>query len=201
VGRNSAVLDVGCGYGELLLRMQNDGFTNLTGLDPFIQATIRYDCGVVVHKQSLSEHKGLYDVVMLNHAFEHMDEPLQTLKCMRDLLAVDGLLLIRIPVADSFAFQKYKENWVQLDAPRHFFLHTSRSMSLLAQQAGYIITRTLYDSSEFQFTGSESYVRNVALNEAGVVFTATELENFAAESRRLNAAHQGDQACFYLRKR
>jgi hypothetical protein len=37
---DSAILDVGCGRGDLLLHMQNDGFSNLTGADPFIEKDI-----------------------------------------------------------------------------------------------------------------------------------------------------------------
>ena len=34
---DSKILDVGSGYGKLLLRMQRDGFLNLTGVDPYIE--------------------------------------------------------------------------------------------------------------------------------------------------------------------
>src|SRR5690606_40432851 len=38
VGYDDAILDVGCGAGHLLLHLRNLGFSNLTGVDPFLPA-------------------------------------------------------------------------------------------------------------------------------------------------------------------
>ncbi|MCH7549064.1 MAG: hypothetical protein IH969_05960, partial [Candidatus Krumholzibacteriota bacterium] len=40
------ILEIGCGSGERLLAMRAYGFTNLTGLDPYIQRSIHYENGV-----------------------------------------------------------------------------------------------------------------------------------------------------------
>ena len=54
----SAILDIGCGTGKLLLRMHRDGFSNLTGYDPCIKESIFYKNGVKVFKKSLFEFQG-----------------------------------------------------------------------------------------------------------------------------------------------
>ena len=38
--KNAKILDVGCGGGDLLKQLENVGFTNLTGADPFIKEDI-----------------------------------------------------------------------------------------------------------------------------------------------------------------
>jgi 2-polyprenyl-3-methyl-5-hydroxy-6-metoxy-1,4-benzoquinol methylase len=76
---------------------------------------------------------------MLHHSFEHMDNPCGVLKQIDKLLNPDGELLIRIPVSDSFAWRKYGVDWFQLDAPRHFFLHTTKSIALLAKNSGFVL--------------------------------------------------------------
>ncbi len=43
-----------CGSGELLLRMYTEGFENLSSVDPFIEADIRYPCGVLIEKSRLT---------------------------------------------------------------------------------------------------------------------------------------------------
>jgi len=53
LGSNSRILDIGCGWGELLLKMYNDGFRDLTGVDPYIKEEIRYKCGVTIYKKQL----------------------------------------------------------------------------------------------------------------------------------------------------
>ena len=37
ISRDSKILDVGCGSGKLLRKLSELGFTNITGLDPFIE--------------------------------------------------------------------------------------------------------------------------------------------------------------------
>jgi len=196
----SNILDVGCGAGELLLKMYNDGFRRLTGLDPFIKDDIHYNCGITIHKKTLDQLTEKYDLIMMHHAFEHMDEPLAILKNIHKLLNPKGMALIRIPVADCYAWRNYGVNWVQLDAPRHIFLHTVRSMQLLATQSGLRFADVVYDSWSLQFYGSELYKRNIPLraNKEKEIFTAEELAAFSAEARKLNDKNDGDQACFYL---
>jgi 2-polyprenyl-3-methyl-5-hydroxy-6-metoxy-1,4-benzoquinol methylase len=201
INNRSKILDIGCGSGELLLRMYNDGFRDLTGLDPFIPTDIQYKCGITIHKKTLTEFKGQYDMIMLHHTFEHMDEPLSVLKNIANFLAPKGILLLRIPVANCYAWRKYGVNWVQLDPPRHFHLHTVQGMTILCNQSGYIIEDVVYDSYNLQFEGSERYLRDITLMDKRSIFTKEEIEKFDAESARLNSIHDGDAACFYLRKK
>jgi SAM-dependent methyltransferase len=198
----SNILDVGCGAGELLLKMYNDGFRRLTGLDPFIKEDIHYNCGITIHKKTLDQLTEKYDLIMMHHAFEHMDEPLQIIRTIRQLLNPGGVALIRIPVADSYAWHKYGVDWVQLDAPRHIFLHTEKSMQILCDQAGLKLSGVMYDSWSLQFYGSELYKKNIPLRagKENEVFSGQQMEEFNTEARKLNEKKEGDQACFYLTK-
>lgn len=164
---NSSILDVGCGQGRLLLRMALGGFKNLTGIDPFIENDLEYTNGVKIYKEDLqtfTEKKHQYDVIMLHHSFEHMPEQFLALNATAKLLKSNGTILLRIPLCDSYAWEHYEKNWVQLDAPRHLFLHTKKSIELLAKNSNLVIKKIIYDSSKFQFTGSELYRRGIALN-------------------------------------
>ena len=196
----SRVLDVGCGSGNLLLQMKNDGFKDLTGLDPFIENDIHYGCGITIHKKELKDLEETFDFIMMHHAFEHMDSQQEVLREVHRLLAPNGLLLVRIPVADSLAWKEYGTDWVQLDAPRHFFVHTRKSMQHLASECGFRIESVVNDSWELQFYGSELYRRDIPLTTNAEHFTEGEIKEFKQESQRLNMAGAGDQACFYLRK-
>lgn len=197
---NSRILDAGCGSGELLLRMYNDGFRNLTGADPYIPKEIEYNCGIKIYKKQLNELTETFDVIMLHHAFEHMAEPLMILQNINRLLTPQGLVIIRIPVGNCFAWRKYGADWVQLDAPRHFFLHTPHSMQLLCKQSGFELFDIMYDSYYLQFFGSEKYLHDIPLKDKREVLSSTEIEKFNREAERLNKINDGDQACFYLKK-
>src|SRR6185503_2630804 len=98
---DSRILDVGCGAGGLLLKLQREGFRSLLGADPFIQADIDYGNGVRVLKRTADNVDGQFDFVMLHHSFEHMPDPAASLRILAHKLAPKGTLLIRVPVADS----------------------------------------------------------------------------------------------------
>jgi hypothetical protein len=149
---------------------------------------------------------GEWDWVMFHHSFEHVPDPLETLRAAACLLARGGTCLIRIPTVSSEAWEQYGVDWVQLDAPRHLFLHSLESMERLAREAGLVVREVQFDSTAFQFWGSEQYradiplrdPRSYAVDPGASIFTAESLALFATRARELNAARRGDQAAFHL---
>lgn len=200
---DSNILDVGCGSGSLLLDLHDLGFKNVLGIDPFIKKDIRYENGVRVLKRYLSDLTTTnWDVIMFHHSFEHVSNPVETLQYVANALSSRGKCLIRIPVI-SWAWEQYGINWAQLDAPRHLFLHTEKSLRLVAQQAGLAVRRTEYDSDEFQFWGSELAMRNIPISSVNQntlkhLFRNCELREYRKRSKELNQQRRGDQAVFYL---
>jgi 2-polyprenyl-3-methyl-5-hydroxy-6-metoxy-1,4-benzoquinol methylase len=213
LSKKSAILDVGCGDGLLLQQMSIWGFENLTGIDPFIKENISYLSKIKVWKTDIYNYPPLrtnmkfsneninttFDLIMLHHSFEHMDNPRKVLNRLYQLLNPNGTLLIRIPVADSFAWRKYGVNWFQLDAPRHFFLHTTKSITLLAKSCGFILKHVFYDSTEAQFMHSEKYCRDISLFEPMQVSRRMR-KDYKKCAKWLNRMMDGDQACFVLKK-
>lgn len=204
---NSNILDIGCGCGALLLQLKYLGFKNLKGIDPFIESTIDYKNGVSIDKKHLHELDQYFDLIMLHHSFEHMEDPEFALGCISRQLSANGFILIRIPIVPCFAWQHYGVNWVQLDAPRHLYLHSIKSMQTLAEKSGLEIVNISFDSTEFQFCGSEQYLADKPLisqsNDSfseGIIFTEVEIEKYRDMAINLNKEGKGDQACFLLRK-
>jgi 2-polyprenyl-3-methyl-5-hydroxy-6-metoxy-1,4-benzoquinol methylase len=195
---NSSVLDIGCGSGRKILSMQRSGFKNLTGIDPFLEKDIQNDVNIKILKRDLFEMTGQFDFIMLHHAFEHMDHPEKVLAKIRELLKPNGNVLIRIPVANCFAWRTYRTNWFALDAPRHLFLHTTHSIQLLARKTGLKIDRIEYDSSFVQFASSEKYLKDIPYSDDFSMFTKKQMADFSKDAARLNRIGDGDCACFYL---
>ncbi|MBI5003540.1 class I SAM-dependent methyltransferase [Candidatus Kaiserbacteria bacterium] len=208
VGLNSSILDVGCGTGAFLQALAKDGFTNLRGIDPFIEADIAYPSGVRIKKQDLADLTESFDFIMLHHAFEHMADSRAVLKNLYRLIKPGHYVLIRIPVASSEAWEKYRENWVDLDPPRHLIVHTQKSMKILADEVGFETTDVVFDSRGFQFWGSEQYKRDIPLvdprsykiDPTHSIFSTEKIAAFEARARELNANQRGDQACFFLQR-
>jgi SAM-dependent methyltransferase len=194
------ILDVGCGSGSLLNFLQRAGFESLAGIDPFLPDDIQISPNVFVRKLSLGQVQEHFDLIMFHHVFEHVESGQETLRLCRERLSDHGKILLRFPTADSDAWEYYRENWVQLDAPRHFFLHTRSSFELLAKKADLKIEKWFCDSTSFQFWGSELYQRNQPLfGGDGVAilpetyFSKMEMKSFAQRTREANAHKRGDQ--------
>ncbi|MFA6598887.1 MAG: class I SAM-dependent methyltransferase [Ignavibacteriaceae bacterium] len=205
---SSRILDVGSGIGKLLYRMGNAGFQNLTGIDAFIEKDIQYSNGVQILKKSLSETNEKFDLIMMHHSLEHMEDQHAVFKKLATMLYPGKYLFIRIPICTSYAWEYYKENWFALEAPRHFFNHSLKSLHYLAEQYGFVIKKTIYDSRSIQLYGSEQYRQDIPLmdersyfvNPENSIFTQLQLEEFEKETKRLNENMRGDQAGFFLLK-
>ena len=200
------ILDVGCGNGRnFLYPMAEIGCTQLLGCDPFIDQPIEYTNGLRIENTEVFERIGTYDIITYHHSFEHLPNPKEHLQKLSTLLAEDGVLIIRIPTVSSFAWEHYRENWVQLDAPRHIFLHSRESMEFLADDNGFNLSKIEYDSTYFQFTGSEGYKKDIPLNAPKQRSLIKKLKRKIRErvnqkrAKKLNSENRGDQAIFYLR--
>lgn len=198
--KGSRILDVGCGAGALLADLVDAGFTRLSGVDPFIEHDIELGRAGRIQKGTIHDVDGEFDLIMLHHSLEHIRDQHATLTRVRELLAPDGVCLVRVPVASSWAWRHYGEHWVQLDAPRHLFVHSVASIELLSTAAGLTLSTVVHDSTELQFAGSELYRHDRPLTELGVAYSAAERRRLRARARALNAAGEGDQAAFYLRR-
>ncbi|MHB8208586.1 class I SAM-dependent methyltransferase [Mucilaginibacter sp.] len=205
---SAKILDIGCGNGELICSLYNYGFKNVEGVDKFLPEEIDYGHGVKVRKKDLSEFKAQdYDVIMMHHVLEHIEEQADILRECYRLLKAEGTLLIRIPIVGD-AYKIYAEKWVQLDAPRHFIIHTLKSMDILAKKEGFLIEQVVYDSNLFQFAGSEMYEKNISILDPisqkyydfNRFFSKNEMEDFENKAVKLNEQGTGDQAIFYLKK-
>lgn len=203
----ASILDVGCGNGLRLYALRQIGFQHLLGIDPFIQEDKTYRNGLSIEKRTIENVAGSWDVIMFHHVFEHIDDPLGALIRVKHLLKPSGSCVLRIPTVSSFAWRHYRTDWVQLDAPRHLFLHSRGSIERLAKAAGLRLSLVRYDSGAFQFWGSEQYRRDIPLRdprsfaETGRfdLFTKAEISEFDQRAIRLNAENDGDAAAFYLR--
>ncbi len=200
VSKGSRILDVGCGTGRLLDILGMLGFSSLTGIDAFLDTDRTAKGGARLLKKEIADLDGEFDLIMFHHSFEHLADPANSLRAVSDRLASGGMCLVRIPLV-NYAWEEYGVNWVGLDAPRHLHLFSERAFKDLAEKAGFDVERVVFDSTSFQFVGSELYSRGLPLNEsirARSLFTSEQIRNWKRKARELNQLGRGDQAAFYL---
>ena len=201
------ILEVGCGDGELLLKLEQLGFHSLTGVDPYGSESQVLGSAIQLER-SLDSVSGPFDLIMMHHSFEHVPDPEPLLRKLQTLLSSQGRLLLRIPLSSSTAFDHYGPHWIQLDAPRHLFLHSEKSLERLLEQEGFSVSEVSYDSTGFQFWGSEQHLRGVPLfhpdsvavrGHRSPLFSLRELWTFERRAKALNRSGKGDQAIFLAR--
>lgn len=198
----SSILDVGCGTGHYLYKLKTYGFDNVHGVDPFLQKSITYTNGLTIQKGDLHDVQGLWDIIMLHHSLEHMEHQKETLFEIASHLKASGKCLIRIPTVTSDPWEHYREHWVHLDPPRHFFLHSHTSITNLAHNAGLEVVSISSDANAFSFYGSEYYLRDIPASEwKESVFSKRERAIFAQEARNINARNRGDTIVVILQKK
>ncbi len=200
-----SVLDIGGGSGNVLRALRSVGFHRLICVDPYLPGDLTLPSGVRLQKGRVEDVQGRFDLVMLDHSLEHVPQPRAVLKAVHRRMNPSGVLVIRTPLADSLAFRIYREHWVQLDAPRHLHVFTVEGIRQLAVDAHFELVETIYDSTDFQFWGSELYKRGIPL-----AVSVPRGGSCAGGERRvpgytpvraseLNALGEGDQAAFLLR--
>jgi SAM-dependent methyltransferase len=208
--KNAKILDIGSGGGELLKRLEVLGFTDLTGSDPFIEKDVYLSDNLRLLKKDISDLEGKYDIIMLHHCLEHMDNHAEVLTQLDGLLADNGHLLIRIPVYSKPLFDKYGVDLVTLDPPRHLFIHSLKSITYLLEKHGFYILYSYYDANVFDIIASEQYQRDIELFDKEKsyvvspkisIFSSQEIKTFKQQMKDLNAKGESDTMALVIRKK
>lgn len=202
-GFGAKIADVGCGNGQLLYELFASGYNDLHGFDPFIEKSTRINSSLQLHKQKIEETDLKFDLIMMHHSFEHMESASEILSSCFEKLNSGGKLLVRTPVTDGEVWKSKREMWVQLDAPRHLIIPSIFGFTKLAEKTGFQLDEIEFDSTAFQFWGTELYEKGLPLDPPtlGKHFDSDTLKAFTEKANRYNEDGKGDQVCFYLSKK
>jgi 2-polyprenyl-3-methyl-5-hydroxy-6-metoxy-1,4-benzoquinol methylase len=138
------VLDVGCGSGVLLARMQKLGWqVDGVEVDPDGVKAARAR-GVPVRLGTLEEQKfpdGHFDAVHSAHVIEHVYDPVGLLRECHRVLKPGGTLVVLTPNIKSSGHKHFGSAWLNLDPPRHLVLFSQATLRQAAEAAGLTIHR------------------------------------------------------------
>lgn len=133
-------LDVGCGAGGLLSALERAGW-EVTGVewDSQAAALARRNATHPVLEgdfRQMSLPRGAYDLVVLSHVFEHLDDPINTLGRIKDLLAPSGRAVLFYPNPESLGARIYGKAWFPWEVPRHLVMPPGSALSKAAARVG-----------------------------------------------------------------
>ena len=159
------LLDIGCGVGDFLLYVKNQGW-DVQGVEPSDDAKKIAESRLGFLPKSPSEYAqfedGSFDVITMWHVLEHVDDlHFQTSEILR-LLKPGGRLIIALPNFQSFDCQYYMDKWAAWDVPRHLYHFAPDVLRGLFTALGFQIIDTQklrWDSTYISYM-SERYLHH-----------------------------------------
>ncbi|MCI2424435.1 class I SAM-dependent methyltransferase [Candidatus Acetothermia bacterium] len=164
------LLDVGCGNGRFLVRMQELGW-EVTGVEPDGEAA-----KVALERFGLSVHEGAleevafpddtFDAITMSHVVEHLPDPISTISECRRILKKGGRLVVTVPNIESLSYRIYREAWRGLEVPRHLFLFSSPTLRACVERSGLQLLelRTTARTARWMWAASRLIRRNGILS-------------------------------------
>lgn len=140
--KTKSILDIGCGFGQIIQSLQKLGYENVAGID-IDDISVSYCCdkGLTVKKidtikdYCLNHNNKKFDVIIASHVLEHIDksEIIKTVKLIKNrLLSPNGRFLLMVPNAQSntgcyWAYEDFT----------HSTLFTTGSIYYVLKSAGF----------------------------------------------------------------
>jgi 2-polyprenyl-3-methyl-5-hydroxy-6-metoxy-1,4-benzoquinol methylase len=167
------ILDVGCGTGDFLKFMQEQGW-KCTGIEPSEEGSSRathsqitvYNCPLESFVSTHPKFLNSFDVISLLNVLEHVSSPKIIIEDIKYLLKPEsGIVVIRVPndftTIQQFAQRKLmKEPW-WVTVPDHINYFSIESLQHLLTAMGFEIIYTTVDfPMEFFLLMGEDYVGN-----------------------------------------
>jgi 2-polyprenyl-3-methyl-5-hydroxy-6-metoxy-1,4-benzoquinol methylase len=136
---SGALLDVGCGGGQFISKMQSFGWS-VSGVDPDPSA-VAYGLsqGLDVYQGTIADvpEDNRYDVITLNHVIEHVSDPVELLRqCRMRLRRGTGRIILTTPNLQSLGHWWFGRYWRGLEIPRHLIVFSIPALNRCIFRAG-----------------------------------------------------------------
>ena len=135
------ILEIGCSTGLMLSILKKKGL-QVKGIEiSSDSATVAKSRGIDVLTIPFEEvvFKESYDVIILNHTLEHLEDPKKVVKKISKILNKGGILYIDLPNFGSLSAKLLGRRWQALLPDEHLWHFTEKSLSLLLKKFDFNI--------------------------------------------------------------
>jgi 2-polyprenyl-3-methyl-5-hydroxy-6-metoxy-1,4-benzoquinol methylase len=146
LAKSSAVLEIGGGEGIFLDMVKRAGY-DVELIEPSYTASQR------ARKRGLNVHNDYFDnrafdrkyaLVCMGHVLEHIDDPLNTIKKIKDVLSPGGFILLTQTNVNGFMPRFQKEHWYAWVPDQHFTHFSLAGLKYLARQSDLVVSDYKY---------------------------------------------------------
>lgn len=138
LGSSLRVLEIGAGAGGALVPFKEAGHSVL-GID-FDEKFLDFgrSKGLSLQRGGIQDLDGLktFDVVLLKDVLEHLPDPLQALRMIRESLSEKGIAYIQVPGLQALGPLGYRYDFLRYLQVAHICHYTIESLAYLCEKAG-----------------------------------------------------------------
>lgn len=132
------ILEIGCGRAYLLKELRQIGCKVYCLESSEAAEWILNNPDVnVVTENKLDFPAQYFDLIIYWHVFEHLSDPVASLRQVGAVLADNQRLCISVPNVDSYQAKLNLSTWFHLDVPRHLYHFTPQGLVMLLESEGY----------------------------------------------------------------
>ena len=142
---NKTILEIGSGHGEAIYNFDKIGY-NVTGIEPdktnvsFINKKLTNSICMIGKAENISFDKK-FDIIWLNHVFEHLSKPIEFLNKIESVLDQHGFIFIEVPSVERV------NDWRKFNSAPHAYNYSKQSLINISKKANYKIIKCDYFKS------------------------------------------------------
>ena len=136
--KDEIVYEIGTGMGGILSVFKDAG-SKIKGVDigeNYIKLGKQKGLDLEVGSIDVLKKYEQADLLILNHVIEHILNPIEFLKDMRDVIKEDGLLYVAVPTIETIP-ANYKNNFFRYIQNAHVYNFSQHTLTYIIECAGY----------------------------------------------------------------
>ena len=158
--KKGKILDVGCGLGFLLSGL--DSQFDKYGVEVSHFAAEHASKWGKIHVGELTGagyRENFFDIVVLYHVVEHMEDPIKNILEIHRILKPGGIFLLGTPDFDSGCARRFGKDYRMLHDHTHISLFTNDSMHRFLRDYGFVIDSVKYPFFQTRHFTKENLMR------------------------------------------
>ena len=160
---NKTILEIGTGHGEAIYNFDKIGYL-VTGIEPdkenviFINKKLKNSECILEKAETFSFDKK-FDIIWINHVFEHLSKPIEFLKKLNNFLNESGFIFIEVPSVEKV------NDYRKFQVAPHAYNYSRQSLVNISKKSGYDIVKSDYFRSPTLFEGGINKLFNKFFNK------------------------------------
>lgn len=204
--QNGRLLDIGCGQGHFLRKMEAKGF-EVFGVEKNeeVRKIVKEEYSIELQNSDwLTKQKDeSFNAITMWHSLEHIENLNETMREANRLLAKDGVLVIALPNVKSYDQKYYKLYWAGYDVPRHLWHFSPKTFKILAKNNGFEIKKRkpmLFDVFYLSILSERNKNLNIRKKQSGLPALKGLLFGFWACLKTLKKPKKASSIIYVLKK-